>query len=316
MTLSGPLSGPGSLTKIDSGTLILAATNTYSGNTLISGGTLALGSPLALQNSTLDTSGSGVLSFGSLTSATLGGLTGPGTLSLANTASAAVALSVGNNNASTTFSGMLQGAGSLTKIGSGTLRLSGSNTYTGPTTINQGKLTVDGSLANSAVSVNGGILGGTGYLGSVTVNCRRNSGPRRSAGHLALERKPRAWRPVRRWTIDLDGFSTDDEISMPSGTLTLNGQQFSDFNFAWTAGFGPGTYTLINAESITGLASTSGTIDGYPATLAVQGDELVLTVVPEPSITGAMLGVGTVGLLEWGWRRRLRKVKSPVIRRE
>ena len=46
MTLSpDPLSGPGSLTKIDSGTLTLAATNTYSGNTLVSGGTLALGSP-------------------------------------------------------------------------------------------------------------------------------------------------------------------------------------------------------------------------------------------------------------------------------
>ena len=43
---------------------------------------------------------------------------------------------------------------------------SGSNSYTGPTTISQGKLTVDGSLTNSAFSVNGGTLGGTGYLTS------------------------------------------------------------------------------------------------------------------------------------------------------
>ena len=43
VTLSGSLSGPGSLTKVDSGTLTLATPNTYSGNTLVSGGTLALG---------------------------------------------------------------------------------------------------------------------------------------------------------------------------------------------------------------------------------------------------------------------------------
>ncbi len=78
VTLSGPLTGPGGLTLIDGGTLTLAVTNTYSGNTLISGGTLALGSSLALQNSTLDTSGGGVLNFGSLTAACLGGLAGPG----------------------------------------------------------------------------------------------------------------------------------------------------------------------------------------------------------------------------------------------
>ena len=91
VTLSGSLSGPGSLTKLDSGTLTLAATNIYSGNTLVSGGTLALGTPLALQNSTLDTSGTGALSFGTLTSVTFGGLTGTGRLRLSNTASAAVA---------------------------------------------------------------------------------------------------------------------------------------------------------------------------------------------------------------------------------
>ncbi len=86
MVLSGSLSGPGGLTIADSGTMLLSATNTYTGNTLVSGGTLALGSPLALQNSMLDTSGSGTLSFGSCIAATLGGLAGPGTLSLANSA--------------------------------------------------------------------------------------------------------------------------------------------------------------------------------------------------------------------------------------
>src|SRR5208282_1985394 len=161
--------------------------NTYSGNTLVSGGTLALASPLALQNSTFDTSGSGVLSFGSLNAVTLGGLTGSGTLSLANTSSIAVALSVGNNNAGTTFAGALIGSGSLTKVGSGVLLLIGSNIFTGPTTINQGQLTVDGWLTNSAVSVNsGGTLGGTGFLGSVTINPSGQIAPGDSLGTLSV----------------------------------------------------------------------------------------------------------------------------------
>ena len=176
----------GGLTKVGSGTLTLAVANAYGGNTWIGGGTLALGSPFALQNSTLDTSGTGTLSFGSLTAATLAGVTGPGTLALSNSASAAVALSVGNNNSSTAYSGTLQGPGSLTKIGSGILAMSGTNTYTGPTTISQGKLTIDGWLPNSAVSVNGGTLGGTGYLGSVTVNASGTLAPGDPLGVLNL----------------------------------------------------------------------------------------------------------------------------------
>ncbi|MGA2259547.1 MAG: autotransporter-associated beta strand repeat-containing protein, partial [Thermoguttaceae bacterium] len=132
--------GAGSLIKAGAGTFTLGGNNTYSGNTTISSGTLALGSPLALQQSTLDTSGSGVLSFGSLSAATLGGLTGPGTLILANASSSAVALSVGNNGASTTFAGALSGGGSLTKVGSGMLYLAATNAYLGTTAINGGTL--------------------------------------------------------------------------------------------------------------------------------------------------------------------------------
>ena len=186
MTFSASLSGPGSLTKVDSGTMILATPDSYTGNTLVSGGTLVLGDPGALQNSTLDTSGGGTLSFGSLTSATFGGLTGPGKLSLSNSASTAVALSVGNNNANTTFSGSLQGSGSLNKVGSGTLALNGSNAFTGLTTITQGKLVVDSWLTNSAVSVSGGTLGGTGYLGTVTVNAGGTLAPGDSQGLMHL----------------------------------------------------------------------------------------------------------------------------------
>ena len=85
----GVISGSGAPGVVQAGsdTLVLSGPNTYSGNTLISSGTLALGNGLALQNSTFDTSGSGVLSFGSLGSATFAGIINGGSVNLTNAAS-------------------------------------------------------------------------------------------------------------------------------------------------------------------------------------------------------------------------------------
>ena len=60
--------------------------------------------------------------------------------------------------------------GGLTKTGAGTMLLSGASNYTGPTTVSQGKLKIDGSIANSAVSVSGGAsLGGRGSIAGTVV---------------------------------------------------------------------------------------------------------------------------------------------------
>lgn len=117
----------------------------------------------------------GGLDFTGLTSSgtTIGSLEGAGTVAIGSKT-----LSIGLNNLSTTFSGVIQDIasdpaltrGSLTKTGSGSLTLSGVNTYTGPTAVNSGSLIVNGSIANSTVSVGvSGTLGGSGTVGSTTV---------------------------------------------------------------------------------------------------------------------------------------------------
>jgi autotransporter-associated beta strand protein len=67
---------------------------------------------------------------------TAGSIAGAGTYKLG-----ANELTVGSNNLSTTVSGAIEGAGaSLVKVGTGVLTLSGTNTYTGATTVNGGTL--------------------------------------------------------------------------------------------------------------------------------------------------------------------------------
>jgi fibronectin-binding autotransporter adhesin len=169
-TISGSLANSGGtssgglqLNTTTGGTLTLSSTNTYTGVTLLNGGTLLLTNTAALLDSTFDTSGAGTLSLGSLTAATFGGLRGTaGTLNLMNNAAtpANVALSVGNNGSNTTFNGTLTGGGSLTKIGSGVLSLTGSTSnYTGATNISAGALDYANTAAmpgTSTVSVSAG----------------------------------------------------------------------------------------------------------------------------------------------------------------
>jgi fibronectin-binding autotransporter adhesin len=107
---------------------------------------------------------------------TVGSLSGTGSVLLG-----ARLLTIGSNNLSTTFDGVIQDTGSLTKIGSGTFTLTGSSTYTGTTTVSAGTLQVSNNTGSGtgteAVNVNAGTVGGKGIIaGAMTIGTGSGTG--------------------------------------------------------------------------------------------------------------------------------------------
>ncbi|NBR37749.1 MAG: transporter, partial [Chitinophagales bacterium] len=159
----GKVTGAGNVVKSGSGTLTLASTsNDFGGTTTVSAGSLKLG-------------GTGVIPDGSAVSVALGAtfnMMGQaetiGSLAGAGAVTLSAILTTGGNNSSTTYSGATSGgSGSITKQGSGTMTLSGTNEHTGGVTVSAGVLevsadanlgTVPSPAAADKVVINGGTL--------------------------------------------------------------------------------------------------------------------------------------------------------------
>ena len=168
VSLGGAISGSGGMTTVLIGTntpavLSLSGVNTYTGGTTVGNNSvLNLGNANAVQNSTvtLNTVNTNGLTFApGIGTFNLGGLSSGGTagdFALTDGASP-VTLSVGLNNANTTFNGVISGAGALVKVGTGTLTLARDESYTGATTLNNGGITLTGTtLPTSSLILGGG----------------------------------------------------------------------------------------------------------------------------------------------------------------
>ncbi len=113
-------------------TTTLSAVNSYTGLTTIDSGTLILrGGRAIADGNVVQINVNGVLALAA--NERIGSLIGSGALSLgANT------LMLGTNNLSSTYAGIASGTGGITQTGTGTLTLSGANTFTGTTNVNGG----------------------------------------------------------------------------------------------------------------------------------------------------------------------------------
>lgn len=92
---------------------------------------------------------------------------------------------VDTSNGNAVISGAISGTGSFTKTGNGTLYLTGTSTLSGGLNVDQGRLVVNGSAANSTVTISeGGILGGSGTIGGIAAQGGSVVAPGNSIGTL------------------------------------------------------------------------------------------------------------------------------------
>ncbi|KAB1154044.1 YDG domain-containing protein [Flavobacterium luteum] len=250
LTLSGLISntaGALSLTKIGTSTAIISAANTYGGNTTVSGGTLEYGIDDAIASGAVTVSG------GTLDLKTFSDTVGAVTLTsgaISGTTGALTATSYAVESG--TISKILAGAVALTKSNSGTVILSGSNTYTGLTTVSAGTLEygVDNAIASGAVTVSGGTLDMKTFsdtVGAVTLTSGTISG---TTGALTATSYA-----VESGTISKILAGTANLTKTTSGTVTLSGAN----TYTGTNTISVGTLS-INSTTALGAATNNLTI--------------------------------------------------------
>ena len=260
LTLSGVVSGSGSLNKADSGTLILSGSNTYSGATVINGGTLSI-------------AGDGNLGTGNLQlqDGTLR-VTGASTIDNAIVLGAGLFVNTIETTSDTSLSGVISGSGDVFKTGSGTLTLSASNSATGMFTASAGTVLINGSYDGQVSAQSAGTVGGNGTLNGLvsifsggTLAAGSSPGSLTINGNLQLE-------TGSTLAVDISGTTAGTEYDqlIVNGTVTINNATLS---------VNLGSYTPPAASSFTiisndGADAISGSFTALAEGEAVSGTNL------------------------------------------
>jgi autotransporter-associated beta strand protein len=266
-SIANTIAGSGSVQQNGPSTLTLTGVNTYIGGTVLNAGTLSISEDwnlgaatggLTFNGGTLQYSTSGALVLSATRAITLN--SAGGTFDVANGAPFNVLA----------ISSAIGGLGGLTKIGPGTLALSGINSYSGSTNINAGTLEADG--ANSIPSTSAVIVANGAALGlgnDVTIGSLAGSG--------------RVFSPISSGNVMLTT-GADNTSTTFSGVIS-NGTALN-----LTVGLtkvGTGTFTLSGANTYSGPTNVNG------GTLFVSGSIIDSSAVVNSG--GVLAGTGTVG---------------------
>lgn len=198
-------------------------------------------------------------------------------------------------------------SGKVIQSGNGTLTLSAGNTYTGETNVTAGTLLVNGSIANSTVTVSSGAtLGGNGTLGGATTISGIVSPGNGGVGHLNITNNV-TWNGAGSagantdWIFQLGAANTSDLLDI-TGNFIKSTILGSNFRFDFSGSTASGTYKLVDW---TGTSSfTSGDFsytnlgNGLHGSFAINGSQLEFTVsaIPEPATWIGMLALSFTGI--------------------
>lgn len=321
---NGELTGSGTIVKAGANQLRLggitsvSGSSTFSGTHLINAGLViftSLGADDGMPNVTINGDATSGIVLGDVFAGgklQIGALSGTGGKVRAdwNPVAGQRTLNV-TQTTDTTFAGTFEdSAGSrivgLEKDGSGTLTLSGISTNAGTTTVDEGTLIVTGSLSGSAVTVNGGVLGGSGTVGAVTVNALGTIAPGTSPAFLNTGSTTFNGGTLAVEFNSATAGSGYDQLNVTGG-VTLA----ADSPLTIALGFDPvddvDIFTIVNndladAVSGSGLFSyagnplsqgelfTVGTQDFTISYTGGDGNDIVLAAVPEPASIAMLLG--------------------------
>ena len=290
---SGGVSGECSVTKVGADTVVLSGTNGYTNGTTVSAGILQFTKAAALSNYNVSSKvsvangGTMAVNYGQTsdwTSIQVDGLLAANGAGFA----AGAALGLDTTNLSGAYSSNISATNlGLTKLGTNTLTLGGTNAYTGITTITAGTLSV-GSIGN------GGVAGNLGQATSAATNLVFNGGTLKYTGANATS--------DRAFTINAGITATID---------TTNNLSFSGATGAATTGSltktGSGALTLTGVNTYGGTTTVSaGTLSiangaSFTTTIATNSNSLLVGNVSGNSLLHIQSGgTGTASRLQVG----------------
>ncbi len=293
-----PISAASALTKLGDGTLVLGRANTYSGTTYLTSGTLVSEASGAFGTSTVQSilSSSGNLSFEGQNQTHSNSFVFAGNQTTLVSVAEGLFITLTGKVTAEFSTPTIGGSGAgFTKVGPGTLQMTGTVVGILPSTVREGVLRIDGS-GDSVKVMDGGTLAGGGTIGGgVEIDAGGTLSPGAASpnGSSALTVKSEQGLAFvmngGTFKVRLNGTVPGqqyDQLILPLPDYQLSGSPELDVTVTYPAHVGD-QFTIISSPVQNFIQSGEGTFAGLQngSTFTADGDDLRINWLPNGSVT-------------------------------